>query len=276
MTVVYGILALIFIIIIYFIVPVSRLKSDFDKDVINNIDKLKLEEDIFSEEDIKELPKPVQKYFRYCGFIGTKKMFMMKAVHKNADFSTGVNKPTLNIEYTQVNFVKEPIRLAFIDSSLYGIPFQGYDSYINGEGSMKGVIAKSITLFNQKGMEMDKSSLVTVLAECLIAPNVALQHYIRWESIDDTHAKANISYYGITTRGIFTFSESGEMIKFTTEDRTAADFNGNMENIPWSAVCENYRDDNGIKKPTSIKAVWHYPAGDQVYFNCNNVKINYS
>lgn len=255
MTVIYSVITVICIIIIYFQLPFSKLKSDFNNDVTNNKNRLKLEEDIFKEEDIKDLPEPVQRYFRYCGFIGIKKMSMMKAVHKNADFSTGVNKPTLNIEYTQVNFVKEPIRLAFIDSSLYGIPFQGYDRYIDGEGSMKGVIAKAITLFNQKGIEMDKSSLVTVLAECLIVPNVALQPYIAWDEIDDIHAKANISYYGITASGIFTFSEAGEMKKFTTEDRTAADFNGNMQQIPWSAVCENYKDDNGIKKPTSFKAM---------------------
>lgn len=275
MTVIYSVITVICIIIIYFQLPFSKLKSDFNNDITNNSNRLKLEEDIFKDEDIKDLPEPVQRYFRYCGFIGIKKMSMMKAVHKNADFSTGVNKPTLNIEYTQVNFVKEPIRFAFIDSSLYGIPFQGYDSYIYGEGSMKGVIAKAITLFNQKGIEMDKSSLVTVLAECLIVPNVALQPYIAWEEIDDTHVKANISYYGIAASGIFTFSEAGEMKKFTTEDRTAADFNGNMEQIPWSAVCENYKEDNGIKKPTSFKAMWHYPEGDQVYFDCNNVKITY-
>lgn len=74
----------------------------------------------------------------------------------------------MKIEYTQVNFVKEPVRYAFIDTSMYGIAFQGFDSYSDGIASMKGVLAKSFTLFNQQGEDMNKACLVTVLSECLL------------------------------------------------------------------------------------------------------------
>lgn len=45
-----------------------------------------------------------------------------------------------------VQFINEPCRMALIDSSMFGIPFEGYDYYQNGTGGMKGVIAKAITL----------------------------------------------------------------------------------------------------------------------------------
>ncbi len=51
--------------------------------------------------------------------------------------------------------------MALIDSSIFGIPFEGYDSYQNGTGGMKGVIAKAITLFDQTGTDMDKACLAT-------------------------------------------------------------------------------------------------------------------
>ncbi|MDY3917602.1 MAG: DUF6544 family protein [Candidatus Limivivens sp.] len=49
---------------------------------------------------------------------------------------------TLKIDYTQYNFIHEPCRMALIDSSMFGIPFEDYDYYQNGTGGMKGVIAK--------------------------------------------------------------------------------------------------------------------------------------
>ena len=80
---------------------------------------------------------------------------------------------------------------------------KGLDAYIDGHGSMKGILAKSITLFDQTGPTMDKASLVTFLSECLLVPNAALQDYITWEAVDDLHARATISYYGISASGMF-------------------------------------------------------------------------
>lgn len=269
------IVGIILLIAIYFIQPFSALKSDFNKRVNTVATKMQIEADIFTEEDIANLPVPVQKYFTYCGYIGTPKMSYMKAEYKNVDFSTGPNKPTFKINYIQYNFVKEPVRFAFIDSSMFSIPFQGLDCYLDGVGSMKGVIAKTFTLFDQRGAEMDKACLVTILSECLFVPNVALQDYITWEAIDETHAKATISYYGISASGIFSFSENGEMRSFTTYDRIAVDFEGNKQSVKWSAICDDYKENNGIKQPTALQAVWHYSEGDLTYFDGKNVIIEY-
>ena len=51
---------------------------------------------------------------------------------------------------------------------MYGIPFEGIDAYQNGAGSMKGVIAKTFTLFDQKGEAMDQAGLPACLAESLL------------------------------------------------------------------------------------------------------------
>jgi hypothetical protein len=202
-------------------------------------------------------------------------MSYMKATFKNVTFKTGKDKPTLKIDYTQYNFVNKPDRIALIDSSLFGVPFQGFDSYLNGTGSMKGVVAKLYTMFDQRGEAMNKASLVTYLAECFIVPNVVLQDYITWESIDETHTKATISYYGTSASGIFTFNDNGEMASFTTGDRVATETDGTTKKIKWTAICSDYKESDGIKKPTILKAIWHYNEGDQVYFNGDQIQIEY-
>jgi hypothetical protein len=260
---------------IFFNIPYSKTKSEFNKTVTETIRHTSAVSDIFTLDDIKGLPLPVRKYFDYCGYIGTPKMSFMKVKFKNVGFVLSPDKPKLKIDYTQYNFAQQPIRIAFIDTAMYGIPFQGLDSYVDGVGGMKGVIAKTITLFNEVGKEMDRACLVTVLSECLIIPNVALQNYIAWEAIDDTHAKATISYYGISASGIFTFSESGEMLSFTTNDRTNTAIDGTSQQVAWSAILSDYKDMNGIKQPTILQAIWHYESGDLLYFDSDNVVIEY-
>jgi len=180
------------------------------------------------------------------------------------------------MDYTQYNFVDKPARAAYIDSSIYGVPFEGVDIYSDGIGEMKGVVAKTITLFDQKGTDMNQSSLVNCLAESLMMPSIALQDYIKWEEVDDYHAKATITYYGISVSGIFTFNESGEMMYFETNDRYIVETNGDSKLVKWTASCENYKDNNGILQPASLKAAWNYPNGEEfVYFKGDDIKIEY-
>jgi hypothetical protein len=272
-----SIFSILILIIIYFNISYSPLKSSFYKDLKKLSAKQATDQskEVFTEKDIENLPTALQKYFKYCGFLGANKMSYTKAYYKNVDFIQGKGGPKVTIDYTTYNFIYRPQRIALINSSMYGIPFEGYDSYIDQKGRMKGVVAKNITLFNEVGPEMDKAALVTYLGECLFVPSVALKEFIRWEEIDDTHVKATITDYNISAEGIFTFSEKGEMLEFVTKDRAVTNSDGSKENVDWSGICNNYIENNGIKQPSHFEAVWHYKDGDFVYFNCNNISMEY-
>lgn len=277
MFIIIGVLiSVIGIIMIFFNIPGSKTKTEFDMTVTGLIAEADHQEEVFDEEDIAGLPTPVQRYFRYCGFIGLPKMSYTKIDYQDVDFSFGKDKQVIKIDYTQYNFVNEANRIAYIDSSMYGIPFEGLDTYLDGSGSMKGVLAKLFTLFDQTGKDMDKSSLVTFLSESLIIPNAALQDYIKWEAIDDLHAKATISYHGISVSGIFTFNENGEMLSFVTDDRSAIATDGSSQTVKWSVVCDEYIEVNGIKRPTAFQAIWHYDDGDLVYFDGKGIISEYN
>lgn len=96
-----------------------------------------------------------------------------------------------------------------------------------------------------------------------------------WETIDDRHVRATISYNGISAGGVFTFGDQGEMIRFTTSDREYTEPNGESRPADWSAVCGNYQENNGIRTPTSLQAVWHLEHEDLVYFDGRDIKISY-
>lgn len=249
----------------------SPAKSEF-KNIVDEKEGTAPASGVFTEEDIIALPLPVQRYFRYCGYLGTPKMQYMKACLKNVDFFMSRNK-VIKIDYKQFNCADRPERYALISSRIFGIPFEGLDSYYNGKGSMKGVIAKVIELFNQRGENMDRASLVTWLAESLMVPNAALQDFVEWEPVDETHAKAKISWEGICAEGVFSFDRNGKLIEFRTGDRVATDMNGKETKAEWSALFLEYHLVNGLLQPDIIQSVWHYNDGDCVYFNDNQSKI---
>ncbi len=263
-------LVLIGMILLWFHIPYSPVKRGFQNDInaLVSENQLRTNNEVFTEEDFISLPVAIQKYVQGCGYIGTPKMSYLKMKYNDVAFSQDKNRPTLTIDYTQYNFINEPCRMALIDSSMFGIPFEGYDYYQNGTGGMKGVIAKAITLFNQTGADMDKACLATFLAESLFAPAILLQNYITFEEISDYETKATITYGGQTASGIFTFNEQYEMISFTTKDRAVAGTDGSMKYIPWSALCGDYQvSANGIKYPSKFQAIWNEPDGDFLYFD---------
>lgn len=273
-----GLFVLIGIILIWFYVPYSPVKRDFQNDIdaLMSENQLRTNNEVFTKEDFSSLPVAIQKYIQNCGYIGTPKMSYLRMEYNNVDFSQGKNHPTLKIDYMQYNFINEPCRMALIDSSMFGIPFEGYDYYQNGTGGMKGVIAKAITLFDQTGVDIDKACLATFLAESLFAPTILLQDYITFEEISDFEVQATISYKEQKASGIFTFNEQYEMISFTTNDRAVAGTDGSMEYIPWSALCGDYQISvNGIKYPSKFQAVWNYPDGDFICFDGIISKVSY-
>ena len=270
-----AVVALIAGILIWFYIPYSPAQAEFARLTSYQIGKTAAPGGIITPEDVAALPLPVQRHFQYCGYIGKSKMANMSIHFNDVDFVLSPDKPKLKIKYTQYNSVEEPERIAYIDTSLYGIPFEGIDAYQNGAGSMKGVIAKSFTLFDQKGAALDQASLVTCLAESLFLPTLALQDYISWEEIDETHAKAVINHYGTTASGIFTFDDKGAMTSFATDDREYTDTKGNIQKVKWSAVCGDYQEVDGIKFPSDLKAVWHFETGDLVYFDGRDITVKY-
>ena len=174
----------------------------------------------------------------------------------------------IKIDYTAYDFVKEPTRLALIDAKMYGIPFQGIDISMDGKGTMKGVIAKNIQLFNESFDIID----ATYLSEALMHPSLALQESISYRELDDYRVEATIRKNGSETTGVFYFNGDYEMTSFVVEKRLCSDTNTYEK---WSAITGDYEIVDGINIPTKFQAVWNFTSGDLVYFNGDNMKISY-
>ncbi|NCC64063.1 MAG: hypothetical protein EOM15_05360 [Spirochaetia bacterium] len=272
---IWSLLVVLVLAILVFVLVPSQVEARFKAIEAEVVQSQVGHEEVFTIKELEEYPQAIQKFFINMGFVGKPKMTGLKAYFPNTPFSLGQNKPTISIDYTQLNRADTPTRYAKISSRIYGLPFEGLDSFSEGKGSMEGYLAKFIRLFNQTGAYMDKACLVTYLAEAFFLPTVALSDSITYEEIDALTIKATISAYGIQASGIFTFAETGEMLSFVTNDRLAAGMDGTIEQIPWTAECSDYVMMDGMLVPSRLKAIWHYPEGDLVYFDGKDVQLTY-
>ena len=268
--------AIILLLAVWFNIPYSPVKAQFITDVEARAQKVTaVASEKYTADDFKDLPPTIQKYLELNDYIGAKRYAVLSMEYRNVDFGLGVNKPRLKSDYTHTDFSDSPDRLAFIDSKMFGVPFQGYDYYMDGKGGMKGVLAKLFTLFDQTGPEMDKACLITYLAEAFFLPEAFLKDFITFKQIDEHTVEATITNKGVTASGVFHFNDSYEMTSFTTNDRGQIAPDGSIEYTPWEAQCENYKEySDGIRRPTVFRAVWKNKDGDFIYFDGKISRVN--
>lgn len=254
------------VLVIYFNLPYSGLKSNF-KDYLAKSSENSGAVQAFRAYGFRDLPGCMQKFYRYTGLTNKADSRHVGFDFKDADFVNVEMNKTLKIAYSEHIFAGVPARFAFIDSSLFGIPFQGFDSFYDGKGGMKGVIAKSITLFDQRGEAMDKAALVTWLSESIFMPSEMLSGQIAIREQDADTVEVSVSWRGLNVSGVYKFKDSGELDEFMTSDRAMCYTDGRIEYKKWSALFENYKNQNGLLLPGRLKAVWHLETGDLTYFD---------
>ena len=254
-------------VILFFQIPYSPTKRSFQRDVQRHLEgSPAIQASYFMEEDIAHLPELIQNHFRAAGWIGQPVMTSTRAFMPSVPLYQSRDSSPLILDYTLYLFA-HPTRLAYMNTSMFGVPFEAYDSTQEGIGFMRGVIGKVFTLFDETGPEMDQGQLLTWLGEAPLMPAIFLSEHITWAPIDANHARATLTYRGITGSGIFAFDEDGFIQSFYTDERARTETDGSIDFPGWSAVVEDWqKGEDGVYRPNSVKAVWHLPDGDLVYF----------
>jgi hypothetical protein len=123
---------------------------------------------------------------------------------------------------------------------------------------------------------MNKTETVTLFNDmCLMVPATLIDKRIHWEPIDSLTTKVIFTNRGISISATLYFNEMGQLINFTSYDRTAI---SDMKQYRFSTPVKDYKNMNGINVPTYGEAIWHYPDGEFVYgkFNLKTIQYNLS
>ena len=234
------------------------------------------ESGLITEEAIADLPQPLKKYLKKNGYVNQPMMRNMYIRFENTKFRMEAGKNPIPIDFCQVNFVGRPDRYAFLKARMFGLPVQVRDSVQDGKGSMIGVLAKHFQLFHSTGPEMDQSQLITALADAVFMPSLFLQEYITWRTIDQRRVEGTISWKGVSVKGRFTFDDSGDIVRFDTDERYMDENGKGTSLVPWFVLYENYQSDEKYRRPGCVSVNWQLPQGVDNYFVSDRIKIQYS
>lgn len=228
-----------------------------------------MDNELITDYDLNNLPEPVQKYIKNCGYIGTSKMKKCKIIWTDVKHKRSIKSNWMKLQYHQLNLISEPTRIVSIQGRIGCIiPIDISEKYESGFGSWQMKLMRVITLINVQDVEeLNKTALVTYLSEALLIPSIALQPFIEWQKVDNYTAKAILRHKDIQVSGIFRFNEIGEFIEFETEDRYNSEDGKGYVKTKWIGMCSKYIEKNNIKYPTEFKAIWKTEDNSFEYFN---------
>jgi hypothetical protein len=221
----------------------------------------------FSAQDIAHLPAPVVRYIKHCGYVGALKPAYAEVFFEKSRIKLQPDRKWMKLKTHQFNFVAEPARLAYMKAVMMGvIPFEGRDKYSNGHGHMFGVIGGLVKVFDAKEPEIAQGAAIVLLAEALLIPAYALQDYIVWEPVDERTANARFVHKGVDVGGTFHFNESGEYIRFTSNDRPFMNPDGTYTKQPYTIEIRSYQQQGEQLIAKDVAAIWNLPQGDYEYW----------
>ena len=269
-----NVIILIIIIIGFFQI---KFKNEYKKEVKIGLEESRnIQKTVLNESEIAYLPKPVQKYIRYTGFIDKPIVnnFRIDFVGKIRDHA----KPVwMELTSEQYNFIKTPTRLFYLDATMKGLPVGGFHCFKNGKAYMDIRLLSIFKVEYQSGAVMDTSETVTFFNDmCVMAPGALIDKRIEWLEVVGNKVKASFTNSGITISAWLYFNEKGEMVNFVSEDRSALGANGITSKHKWSTPMRDYKDINGYRLASYAEAIYTYPEGDFTYATFELKDIGYN
>lgn len=268
-------------VIILLMVVVGVANFSFNQTTKQEVEEMLRQEntdpvEVITEDMLGGLPLPVQKWLTYSKitekppirsvYLKQKYQLKMKQEQKDWYKATADQHSTIDPPGFVWNLEMDMMRI---------IPVVGRDQFKDGKGQMLIKLMSLIPVVNEKGnLKIDQGSLQRYLGEMVWYPSAVLSKYIKWESIDDTSAKATLTYKKTSGSGTFYFDESGEVKTFT-----ALRYMGSGPDAPlyeWRVDVIETGESDGIRIPTKVSVTWKLHEGDWTWAQLEIVEAKFS
>jgi|AntRauTorcE11898_2_1112593.scaffolds.fasta_scaffold20994_1 hypothetical protein len=227
-----------------------------------------------SEDDLDNLPEPVQRWLRYSNVVGKDKIKTVR-LKQTGLMRTKPEQKGMKTEAVQYFNTEEP---SFIWTAQVNMApllyFAGRDTYLNGKGHMSIKVLSLFPVVDGIGEEINQGTLTRYLGEIIWFPTAALSQYITWKEIDYYNAKATMSYKGTTASANFEFDEEGKLVEYSCERYYSGDDGYRLEK--YHAPVWDYQEFSGVKIPTKAKAIWRLDSGDYEYYEMKITDLEYN
>ncbi len=168
---------------------------------------------------MQALPTPVR---RYLDFAVPDKTIGYRVVNIEAEgnFRRPLTEDFARTTASQTIAVRTPALLFAATTPIVpGVWARAYDFFADGRMEMRAKIASTLTVVDESATdELNRTSLRRWLLESPLYPMALLPGGpVRWEAIDDTHARAIVSGFGLEAALVATFRPDGSLADFDAE-----------------------------------------------------------
>lgn len=215
--------------------------------------------DPVSEEDLRGLPGPVQRWLRWSGAVGRPIPSTVRLTQEG-ELRVG-DLGWLPFTAEEYYSTRPPAFVWRANTEMRRVAVIGTDSYVNGRGALEMRVLGLVPVARSTGPDMDEGDLLRYLNEIMWFPAGALIPEITWAPVDDVSARATMSYGGISGTATFFFDLDGRPTNMVADryDRECASV------VPWSTPISAYGEFDGVRVPTEGEARYAREHGDFAY-----------
>ncbi|MBV1915922.1 MAG: hypothetical protein KUG72_11090 [Pseudomonadales bacterium] len=214
-------------------------------------------------ESLKNLPTPVQNYFRN---VLTNGQPFIKAswLEQTGELKISPNSAGWSTFTASQIMFQDTVSFLW-DAKIDIAPLlyvRVRDSLIDGIGAGNIYLMSALSIGSDEDKpELNSAALYRYLAEAVWHPTALLpQSGVVWKSVDENKAIANLTKFNISISLEFTLNNHDEIIGIYTKDRYGK-FGDKYIKYPWEGRFSDYKEFDGIKIPTRGKVGWHLPDG---------------
>lgn len=165
---------------------------------------------------LRALPTPVRKYLEFA-LPDPEKSFHLAHIKAEGQFRRPLMESFAPTTASQTIAVRTPALLFDATTPIIpGLWARAYDFFADGKMEMRAKILSAITVVDEGATDaLNRTSLRRWLLESPLYPMALLPGGpVRWEAIDDTHARAVISGFGFDVSLVATFLPDGSLHSF--------------------------------------------------------------
>jgi hypothetical protein len=234
----------------------------------------------YDAREIEGLPAPVQRYFRSVLADGQPIVRAATVAHTGT-FNMGEAadqwrpfRSTQRVITQRPGFVWDG-RVALLP----GLNVHVHDAYMAGVGILHPAILGLFSLADLRGgADMAQGELMRFFAEAAWYPTALLPSQgVRWEPVDDRHARATLRDGDTAVTLTFAFAADGPMdsVRAEARGRTVA---GQVVPTPWEGRWSNVQAQGGpggMRVPMTGEVAWLTPQGRKPYWRGTITQLRY-
>ncbi len=201
---------------------------------------------------VAELPLPVQRYFEFV-FVDAPRPLGYVELTSAGDFRRPLTEGFDPTTAEQTIAVGTPGLMFSARIDMFpGVWARAYDFYAEGTMEMRARVNSTLTVVDESETpELNQTSLRRWLLESPLYPAALLPGGpVRWEPVDDTHARAIVEADGLEASLLATFDADGRLTSFDAE--TDGDLTTSYHGSGEHAARGDYRLVDGMMIPHSF------------------------